>query len=382
MLHADEINEIRQSVKLGPHQFELMLTFTEINWMRCSLLSEVISQKFLEILLIPAILKSFSVTHENSIYSVHPFISRRKDDTHWLYDYHLFVAKQADLEKPCSDQTVPRELIEVEEESVDEHCDDFDLTISSSLEEKIDRNFWSARLNFGSKFVDSYGVSSKVSRLQELCTTQNNIDFEADINQDKTNLEVLDSIAAVYEDIGPPQAHENEPTSPSHFTNYSPPSPPLNTVAPNVELVAGSAEHSIIDQTSNQDHDFNKNTDSQETICEESDNKEGDALVEDTEQFLQHGRQMNEHPQNIQNSLNGDGENTLNVGEESSQASTLYYDTAPSPDIDTYLSSSDVEFQSPVTSPVFMASQAYKDQLYHDIAGSLSFSLDPPSPSD
>ena len=372
MLPADEINEIKQSVKLGPYQFELKLTFTEIDWIRCSLLSEVISQKFLEMLLIPAVLKSFSVTQENRIYSVHPFTSRRKDDsTQWLYDYHLFVTKQAELEKTC----------EVEKESADEHCDDFDLTISSSLEEQINRNFWSAKLNFGSKFADSYSALSKVSQFQKICSTQGNLDCETDFNQDNTDFDIYDSIAAGYEDIGAPQALENEPPLPSNFTNLSPPNPPLNNFIPNAESVSGLAKHFITDQNSYQDQNCNKNTDSQETICEESDNKDGDALsfVEDTEHFLQNGSLMNEQNQNIQNS-DGDGAQDIsNNGENSSQASTLYYETAPSPDLDNYISSSDVEFQSPDTSPVFMASQAYKDQMYLDIAGSLSFSQDPPS---
>lgn len=368
MSYADEINEIRQSVELGPYQFELTLTFTEIDWIRCSLLSKEISQKFVEILLIPTVLKSFSINQENVKYSVCPFISKRKSDTHWLYNYHLFVTKESEVQQPCPDQTISRNQAEVERENLDEHCDDFDLTISSSLEDKIDKNFWSTRLNFSLKFADSYSVSSKVSQLQKLCTTQSSINFKSDLKKDIADFEIFDSIADVYEDIGPPRTLENESTL--NFTNDATLDLPLNVAV----TENNSAEPSSMDQNINQS--LNENTDSQETVCEQNDNEGRDthSLVEEAKQNVE-----NEDQGNINDTAGG---NIQSVGEDSSQASSLYYETVPSPNQDNYMSLSDAEFQSPATSPVFAASQAYKDQIYHDLAGSLSFSLDPPSHSD
>ncbi|KAL5267191.1 hypothetical protein ACHWQZ_G004289 [Mnemiopsis leidyi] len=275
---------------------------------------------------------------------------------------------ESEVQQPCPDQTISRNQAEVERENLDEHCDDFDLTISSSLEDKIDKNFWSTRLNFSLKFADSYSVSSKVSQLQKLCTTQSSINFKSDLKKDIADFEIFDSIADVYEDIGPPRTLENESTL--NFTNDATLDLPLNVAV----TENNSAEPSSMDQNINQS--LNENTDSQETVCEQNDNEGRDthSLVEEAKQNVE-----NEDQGNINDTAGG---NIQSVGEDSSQASSLYYETVPSPNQDNYMSLSDAEFQSPATSPVFAASQAYKDQIYHDLAGSLSFSLDPPSHSD
>ena len=415
MSYFDEVNELHHLVTLGPYQFNISLTFTEIEQTECSRISKAISLGFVEMLLIPAVLKPFHQTLESNTYIVRPFLSRREDDNCWLYDYHLFITKQliglfSEISTGTDDLEFVNENYKEENNlpaSLSGSSDEFDLTISNSLENKIDSDFWFHRLNFGQKLADSYTYHSKLSLLQNLGLVSDKICLLSDHsqNQDLDDFELFDSIASVYKDIGPLEVDENIPPNnhddqnvstkdiASHANSVNPIQDTPNFSLGVENVLGGSSQSKIndsVDSTPPWDHQITKNTDSQETICDI-----GSLGCQENAVSQITGEGEEKHAENTQPSTQAStvyfddytqpsshGNEHVSDGDES-QASTVYFDTHTVDSLDqnhSPSSGSGEEFKSPVSSPKhvlpFAASQAYKSGAFNIMLDSLNLPQD------
>lgn len=370
--YSDGIVKLELSVNLGPYQFQLYLTFTEIESAECTLVSEAISKRFVEMLIIPEVLKSYRCKCGDETYVVRPFTSKEKADNDWVYDYHLFVTR--DLLSVSNNSSVGTDDFEHQiENNFDNNqssplilgsSDDFDLTISNSLENKIDIDFWQQRLNFSQQMADSYTLFSKLSQLKNLESTLNKINFDSASSDNVADFELFNSMASSYQEFNTDHDIPCVESVTSHNTNVGATTTGFSV---GVECLLGQSQiNGNSDNASHCNKQLIENYDSQETICEFS-------------------NQGQENPRSISESESESTENAMCISspdnrlEDDSQPSTTsshYFDPTQSPNQDA-LSVSDADYKSPITSPAqnifFLSSQTYKAQTHACVTDSLQF---------
>lgn len=435
-----EVSRITKVLAIGPHKLTVILTFTDVGEPRI-LLNEVI-QAFIEKLWLPRTLEPFRIFNSTQTFIVLPLVSNLvdKDRTYFLFIKQLQVdtstkAIQVTSENPDVNNSFlspPSQVSHSEEfhsppqvfassqqskisrtteplnsdtgdlqsqQPVSQNSDDFDLTITSSLENRLDNDFWTGKLNFSESLVNTPFMSSYLeefnqNRLQESKKLKVNNILTKRVNKNISNFSVHNKFiqstvdqfveGEVSNGVGSP-IREESASAQSLENNFnsqasSPTGVETDTLdsCPQTQLDCSILEPTLI-------------------VISGSDNDTADSDVQITGVFPSEPPGGASNPENLNNpesageNLNDHGPNNLNRIQNNSQfpesqvasnspdlnnsdadtqcesgASQEYHDSFVSPPSQV---SESADFhsppQSPTTEQLFASSQQFKTSLYN-----------------